>query len=59
MPSDQLSDGTNFQLLSATDLYLSERAKDAINNAQKIMNKILSGVSMIQNHLSSSLILLV
>lgn len=58
MPPDQLSDGTNFQLLNAIELPLSKRAKGTINNAQKIMNKRSSGVSVIQNHLSSSLILL-
>lgn len=33
MPPDQLSDGTNFQLLNAIELPLSKRAKGTINNA--------------------------
>lgn len=58
MPSDQLSDVTNFQLLNAIELPLSKQAKETINNAQKIMNKRSSNVSVVQNHLSFSLVLL-
>lgn len=58
MPLDQLSDVTNFQLLNAIELPLNKQAKETINNAQKIMNKRSSDVSVVQNHLSSSLVLL-
>lgn len=58
MPLDQLSDVTNFQLLNAIELPLNKQAKETINNAQKIMNKRSSEVSVVQNHLSSSLVLL-
>lgn len=58
MPLDQLSDVTNFQLLDAIELPLNKQAKETINNAQKIMNKRSSDVSVVQNHLSSSLVLL-
>jgi len=58
MPPDQLSDGTDFQLLNSVEFHLSKQAKSTVNNIHKIMNKISSGVSVTENHLSSSLILL-
>lgn len=58
MPPDQLSDVTNFPLLNAIEIPVSKQAKETINNAQKIMNKRPSGVSVVRNILSSSLVLL-